>query len=288
MSDPYDLLVIGAGTAAMVAAMRVRAAGWRVAVVDSRPLGGTCALRGCDPKKMLIGGTAAVDHARRMGGRGVSGDAHVDWRALMAFKRSFTDPVPGKNEAHYADKGIDAFRGHARFTGPNSVEIEGVGVLRSKHFLIASGAEPVRLSIPGEEHLVDNEGFLALESLPKRIAMVGGGYVAAEFSHIAGVAGCEVTILQHGDRMLKGFDPDLVAWLMPAFEDQGIAVHTSTSVEAIGKTADGFRVKASSGGKQIAFDVDLVVHAAGRAPRFDELNVQAAGIDTANGKLKLN
>ncbi len=132
MSDPYDLLVIGAGTAAMVASMRVRAAGWRVAVavvvvvVDSRPLGGICALRGCDPKKKLIGGTSAVDHARRMGGRGVAGDARVRWRELMAFKRSFTDPVPGKNEALYADKGIDAFRGHTRFTGPISVEIEGV------------------------------------------------------------------------------------------------------------------------------------------------------------------
>ena len=288
MGDPYDLLVIGAGTAAMVASMRVRAAGWRVAVVDSRPLGGTCALRGCDPKKMLIGGTSAVDHARRMAGRGVAGDAHVDWRELMAFKRSFTDPVPGKNEARYADKGIDVFRGHARFTGPSSVEIEGVGVMRSKHFLIASGAEPLTLGIPGEEHLVDNEGFLALESLPKRIAMVGGGYVAAEFSHIAAVAGSEVTILQHGDRMLKGFDPDLVGWLMPAFEDQGIAVHTSTSVGAVERAATGFRVRASSGGKQLAFDVDLVVHAAGRAPRFDEMNVQAAAIETVNGRLRLN
>lgn len=288
MSDSYDLLVVGAGTAAMVASMRVRAAGWRVAVVDSRPLGGTCALRGCDPKKMLIGGTSAVDHARRMAGSGVAGDARVDWRELMAFKRSFTDPVPAKNEARYSDKGIDVFRGQARFAGPSSLEIEGVGVLRSRHFLIASGAEPVRLGIAGEQHLVDNEGFLALESLPKRIAMVGGGYIAAEFSHIAAVAGSEVTILQHGDRMLKGFDPDLVGWLMPAFEDRGIAVRTSTSVEAIKKTAKGFRVQATSGGQQRAVDVDLVVHAAGRAPRFDELNVQAAGIETVNGRLRLN
>ncbi|MGE4240701.1 dihydrolipoyl dehydrogenase family protein [Ramlibacter sp.] len=288
MGDPYDLLVIGAGTAAMVASMRARAAGWRVAVVDSRPLGGTCALRGCDPKKMLIGGASAVDHARRMAGKGVAGDARVDWRELMAFKRSFTDPVPGKNEARYADKGIDAFRGHARFTGPGSVEVEGVGLLRSKRFLIASGAEPVRLGIPGEEHLVDNEGFLAMDSMPKRILMVGGGYVAAEFSHIAAVAGSEVTILQHGDRMLKGFDPDLVGWLMPAFEDLGIAVRTSTSVEGIEKTADGFRVRASSGGERLEFDVDLVAHAAGRAPRFGDMNVQAAGIEVENGKLRLN
>ncbi len=279
---------MGAGTAAMVASMRVRAAGWRVAVVDSRPLGGTCALRGCDPKKMLIGGTSAVDHARRMAGKGVAGDAHVDWRELMAFKRSFTDPVPGRNEARYAEKRIDAFRGHARFTGPGSVEVDGVGPLRSKHFLIASGAEPVRLGIAGEEHLIDNEGFLSLNSLPKRILMVGGGFIAAEFSHIAAVAGSEVTILQNGALMLKGFDPDLVGWLMPAFEGLGIAVRTSTAVEGIEKTADGFRVRASSGGKPLAFDVDLVVHAAGRAPRFDEMNAQAAGIEVEDGKLRLN
>lgn len=288
MNASYDLLVIGAGTAAMVASMRVRAAGWRVVVVDSRPFGGTCALRGCDPKKMLIGGASAVDHARRMSGKGVAGDAHVDWRELMSFKRSFTDPVPEKNEARYADKGIDAFRGHARFTGPSSVEVDGVGELHAKHVLIASGAEPVRLGIPGEEHLVDNEGFLAMESLPKRILMVGGGYVAAEFSHIAAVAGSQVIILQHGERMLKSFDPDLVGWLMPAFQELGIEVRTSTSVEAIEKTEDGCRVRASSGGRQLAFDVDLVVHAAGRAPRFDDMNVRAAGIEVENGRLRLN
>jgi glutathione reductase (NADPH) len=288
MRDPYDLLVIGAGTAAMVASMRVRAAGWRVAVVDSRPLGGTCALRGCDPKKMLVAGASAVAHAERMKGKGVAGDLRVNWRDLMAFKRSFTDPVPGKNEARYADKGIDAYRGHARFTGSDTVDVQGVGELRAKRFLIASGAEPVRLGIPGEEHLVDSEGFLALESLPKRILMVGGGYVAAEFSHIAAVAGACVTILQHGERMLKGFDPDLVGWLMPAFQELGIEVRTSTSVDAIEKTNEGFRVRASSAGAPLAFDVDLVVHAAGRAPRFDELNVQAAGVDVENGKLKLN
>jgi glutathione reductase (NADPH) len=289
MTEPYDLVAIGAGTAAMVASMRARAAGWRVAVVDSRPLGGTCALRGCDPKKMLIGGASAVDHARRMRGKGVAGEARVDWRELMAFKRSFTDPVPGKNEARYAEKGIDAYRGHARFTGPDAIEVEGVGKLRAKRFLVASGAEPVRLGIPGEELLVDNEGFLALDTQPKRILMVGGGYVAAEFSHIAAVAGSEVAILQHGDRMLKNFDPDLVEWLMPAFAQLGIDVRTGTSVEAIERAGDGFRVTASSGGAQLAFDVDLVVHAAGRAPRFDELDVQAAGIEVdGRGRLRLN
>jgi len=287
MTGPYDLAVIGAGTAAMVASMRVRSAGWSVAVIDSRPLGGTCALRGCDPKKMLIGGASVIDHARRMEGKGVAGNSNIDWPELMAFKRSFTDPVPEKNEARYSGKGIDTYRGQARFTGPQSVDVDGVRV-QANHILIASGAEPVRLGIPGEEHLVDNEGFLALEQMPKRIVMVGGGYIAAEFSHIAALAGAEVTILQHGDRLLKNFEPDLVAWLMPAFERLGIQVRTGTSVEAVEKTATGFVVRASSGGAVLRFEADLVVHAAGRAPRWDDLNVQAAGVETKNERLLLN
>src|SRR6266487_1112753 len=107
MGKTYDLVIVGTGTAAMTAAMRVRAAGWSVAVIDFRPFGGTCALRGCDPKKMLVGGASAIDHIRRMRGKGPQGDVRLDWPELMAFKRSFTDPVPQKMEHRYADKGID-------------------------------------------------------------------------------------------------------------------------------------------------------------------------------------
>ena len=121
----YDLAVIGSGTAAMVAAMRVRAAGRSVAVIDHRPFGGTCALRGCDPKKMLIGGASALDHAQRMRGKGVAGDSRIDWAELMAFKRTFTDAVPAKHEATYAARGIDALHGRARFVGRNRIDVDG-------------------------------------------------------------------------------------------------------------------------------------------------------------------
>src|SRR3981081_3534938 len=123
--DAYDLIVIGTGTAAQVAAGRVRKAGRTVAVVDHRPFGGTCALRGCDPKKMLISGAEAVDAARRMQGHGVAGELRINWPELIAFKRSFTDPVPQKQEAHYAAQGIDAFHGLARFTEPDAVAAPG-------------------------------------------------------------------------------------------------------------------------------------------------------------------
>lgn len=287
MAKEYDLAIIGTGTAAQVAARRVRAAGWRVAVIDSRPFGGTCALRGCDPKKVLIGAAAALDHARRMQGKGITGEAHIDWPALMALKRRFTDPVPKQQERHYAEQGIDRYRGCARFAGRNALEVEDE-TLAAKHILIAAGAEPVKLGIPGEEHLITNEEFLALDMLPRHIVLVGGGYVAAEFAHIAAQAGARVTILQHGDRMLKNFDPELVGWLMEAFHARGIEVRTKTAVEAIAQTTSGLRVRAAAGTKKIAIEADVVVHAAGRAPALAALDLAAGGVDAKNGRLCLN
>ncbi|MBA3518418.1 MAG: NAD(P)/FAD-dependent oxidoreductase [Rhizobiales bacterium] len=287
MPREFDLIVIGTGTAARVAAMRCRKAGWTVAVIDCRPFGGTCALRGCDPKKMLIGGASTIDHARRMVGKGVAGAPHIDWPELIAFKRSFTDPVPTKHEESYAKNGVATFHGQARFTDRNSVEVEGTALV-ARFILIATGATAVALGIPGEEHLVTNEEFLALQGLPTRIIMVGGGYIAAEFSHIAARAGGQVIVLQRGERMLTHFDSDLVGWLMEKFQAAGIDVRTGTAVEGIENTAAGYRVKAASNGQTVTFDADLIVHAAGRAPNLDGLNLDRAGIAVEDGRLQLN
>lgn len=218
---------------------------------------------------------------------GVAGEVHIDWLALMAFKRAFTDPMPQKVEQRYQDKGIDTYHGKAHFTGKNTLQV-GDQLLEAKHILLASGAEPMKLNIPGEQYLMDNEGFLALESLPSRIVLVGGGYIAAEFSHIAARTGTKVTILQHGERMLKEFDADLVGWLMDSFTTLGIDVRTNTSLERIEKTANGYQVFSSNNGKQSMMETDLVVHAAGRAPDLTPLNLDGAGIDTEKGRLTLN
>src|SRR5437016_13357190 len=144
----YDLVIVGTGTAAMGAAMRVRAAGWSIAVIDFRPFGGTCALRGCDPKKMLIAGAETADNVGRMRGRGVAGDVRIDWPELIAFKRTFTDPISQQREHDYAERGIDTFHGHARVTDRNTMGVDGTA-LEGRHFLIAAGAEPIKLGIPG-------------------------------------------------------------------------------------------------------------------------------------------
>src|SRR5882672_1789261 len=287
MSKVHDLVIVGTGTAAMVAAMRVRAAGWSVAVIDFRPFGGTCALRGCDPKKMLVSGAEAIDFASRMRGHGVAGELNIDWPDLIAFKRSFTDSVPAKHERMYVAKGIDTFHGHARFTGRNTMQVDDE-VLEGRHFLIAAGAEPVKLGIPGEEYLATSEDFLNLERLPQRIVLVGGGYIAAEFSHIAARAGAKVTILQRGERMLVHFDPDLVDWLMEKFKKIGVEVRTRTKVEGIEKTVKGYAVRADSDGESTTVEADIVVHAAGRAPALDALDLGAAEVSVKSGRLELN
>lgn len=287
MAKTYDLVVIGTGTAAQVAASRCRSAGWRVAVIDHLPFGGTCQLRGCDPKKVLVGAAEAIDHGRRMRGKGVAGEPAIAWNELIRFKRTFTEGVPAMHERSFAKNGIDAYHGRARFRGPRSVEVGGE-VLEGRFVLIAAGAVPVRLGIPGEEHIITSTEFLELDQLPKRVLLVGGGYIAAEFSHIAARAGARVTVLQRADRMLTGFDPDLVGWLMEKFREIGVDVRLKARVTAIEKDAGAFSVRASSNGKNEVFTVDLVVHAAGRAPDLEPLALAAAGVESEKHRLKLN
>jgi glutathione reductase (NADPH) len=287
MSKQYDLIAIGTGTAASVAATRCRAAGWTVAVVDHLPFGGTCALRGCDPKKVLVGVTEAVDHCRRMRTRGIDGEPAIAWSDLIAFKRGFTDPVPAMKERRFADEGVDAYHGRARFRGPNSVQV-GDDLLDGRFILIAVGAVPMRLGILGEEHLVTSSEFLELDRLPKRMILLGGGFIAAEFAHIAARAGAQVTVLEQLPRMLMPFDPDLVGWLMEKFREIGIDVQLGTRVTAIDKTGSSLSVRASSNGTDRVFEADLVVHAAGRVPDLEPLDLTAGGVTTEKGRLRLN
>jgi glutathione reductase (NADPH) len=160
--------------------------------------------------------------------------------------------------------------------------------LKGRNIVIAAGARPVSLGFPGADQAITSDAFMELEDLPKRIVMVGGGYIAAEFSHIAARAGAKVTVLQRAERMLTRFDPDLVGWLMEKFLEIGIEVQTGTAVEAIEHAGSGFRVRARAKSREIAIDADLVVHTAGRAPDLDALNLAAAGVTVEHGQIVLN
>ena len=285
----FDLIVIGTGTAAMVTAAECRKAGWAVAVIDHRPFGGTCVLRGCDPKKVLVGAAEVMDGIRRLSEKGViKGKARIDWPALQRFKRSFTDPVPAQREQAFAERGIEAFHGRARFTGRNTVSVAGREELHARHIVIAAGAEPVHLPIDGFEHLASSEDFLALETLPQRLILVGGGYIGFEFAHIATRVGAQVTVLNRGERPLARFDPDLVALLVERTRALGVEVRLGHTVKAVHRDGEAFSVQAESSGGTVTLSADLVVHSAGRVPALDALDLEAGGIEHERGHLKLD
>jgi glutathione reductase (NADPH) len=288
MKQKFDLIAIGTGSAASAAASRCRAAGWQVAIVDSRPFGGTCALRGCDPKKVLVGAADVADWTRRMQGKGIRAEKlEINWQELMEFKRSFTGPVPKQSEAGLAKAGIAAFHGRARFVGPSTIQV-GDDLLEGRFVLIATGQKPADLKIPGAAHLTNSEQFLELDRLPARILFIGGGYIAFEFAHIALRAGARVTIVHRGARPLPLFDPDLVDQLVKHTRELGADIQLGSEAIGVEQTAGGLRVRISASGQQRTVDADLVVHAAGREPEIDDLNLEAAEVAWDKGGVRVN
>lgn len=274
----YDLIVIGAGMAGVTAANKCAAAGWKVAIVDALPYGGTCALRGCDPKKILRRGAEIIDSARLMRGKGINDDGlSIDWADLMAHKHGFTDPVPARMEAGLTGNGVTTLHGTARFTGPQTVAIDDTPCT-ARHFLITTGARPRPLDLPGHEHLLDSTGFLDLTELPRRILFVGGGFISFEFAHIAARAGSTPVILDRKLRPLKAFDPDLVDLLIDRGTKAGIENWPSATLTAVEKTSTGYQVSVDEPLRSTTREFDLVVHGAGRIPELTPLDLETAGV----------
>lgn len=272
MTHEFDLVVVGSGAGGSTVAYKCRAAGWRVAVVDALPFGGTCALRGCDPKKVLVGAAELIDWARRIADKGIVEAPRLDWPALMRFKRGFTDPVPEHREHALREAGVDVFHGRARFMAPDAVTVNQ-DKLTARHFLLANGARPVPLGIAGEEHLTYSDQFLELDTLPRRVLFVGGGYISFEFAHVAARAGARVQVVHRGARALAGFDPDLVKLLMDKTRTAGLDVHLDTRVTGIERTPDGLAVRVNKKGREERYTTDLVVHGAGRVPDLEDMDL---------------
>ena len=282
MSDRFDLFVIGAGMAGIAAATKCASRGWRVAIVDAVPYGGTCALRGCDPKKILRRGAEVIDAAKLMSGKGIDGNGlAINWADLMGHKHGFTDPVPEQMEESLQSVGVTTLHGVAAFTDSNHVEVNGT-TYEANRILIATGARPRPLDFAGHEHLIDSTEFLSLTTLPRRIAFVGGGFVSFEFAHIAARAGSAPVVIDRGHTPLKGFDPDLVELLIARGTDAGITVHRDSAITSVQKTESGFRVDIESDGAITTIETDLVVHGAGRVPELTALNLDAG--DVAYGR----
>ena len=270
MPERFEVVVIGSGSAASQIAYTCREAGRSVAVIDSKPFGGTCALRGCDPKRVLAGAGDLVDWARRMRGKGITGDARIDWPELMRFKRGFTDPVPQRTIDKFREQGIESIQGRAHFTSAKAVEVNGREI-SANAFALACGARAAHLGIPGQELLINNEGFLNLDEMPRSVLFVGGGYIAFEFAHLSARAGAKVTMIDGGPRPLRGFDSDLVERLASYTRKVGIGLRVNTKVERVEPGA------VFAGGER--FTAGLLVHAAGRTPNIDDLKLDRAGVE---------
>lgn len=269
----YDVMVIGSGTAAQNVAPRCAQEGLRVAVVDRLPYGGTCAQRGCDPKKVLLGAAEGVSRARGLDGEGLVGRPRIDWPALIARKRSFTAPVPERIEGWFRGAGIDTLHGGARLRDAHTVEVDG-RVLEARDLVIATGARPLDLGIPGAELVTTSEQFMELERLPPRVVFIGGGYISFEFAWLALAAGAEVTVLHRSAHVLKGFDPRLADALVDRYRSLGIDVRTDAPVREVMRVEGDLVVVTDTGDLR----ADLVVHGAGRVADLADLDLEAAGI----------
>jgi len=289
MIGTFDLIVIGSGSAAQAVASRCRKAGWTVAMVDKRPFGGTCPLRGCDPKKVLVEAAAAVNTARLLSGKGVRPDSlSIDWAELIRFKRTFTDPYPEHLTAKLARDGIVTFQNAARFAGPAHIDVGGTVLTAARAIVIASGARPMDLPIDGHEHAITSEQFLDLPSLPASLTFVGGGYISFEFAHVAARAGAHVTIVHRGNRPLPEFDAGLVERLVAGTRALGVDVRVNADVRAIQRVDGRYRVKVDGAAGPSVIDADAVVHGAGRVPDLDGLALDAGGVRHSRDGVAVN
>jgi len=277
MNKQYDLVVVGTGITSAVAT-RCREAGWSVAVVDRQPFGGTCALRGCMPKKILVSAADAVQAARDLTGKGVpAGSLTIDWPELMRFKRSMIGGTTERTEQSWAKMGVEEFHGLARFVGPTTLAV-GDDRLTGRHIVIAAGSVPGPLTFPGAERLSISDRFLELDRMPARVLFVGGGYISFEFAHVAARAGAQVTILHRGPRPLEGFDPDLVDMLVRRSRELGIKVEVGIDVSGVDAVGERLVVRGVQQGVEKNFETDLAVHGAGRVPELDALDLDAGGV----------
>ena len=296
----FDVFIIGGGPAGQHLARECRAAGMSVGITEYRGYGGACGLRGCDPKRVMVGVAEAVDAVDRLADRGLCGRATVEWAELADFVGTFVDDKPAESLAALREAGVTAYTGRARFTGERSLRVEGhteeddaprdpVDVT-AEHVVVATGQRPRPLDVPGAEHALTSADFHRLPELPRRLLFVGGGYIALESAHVARRCGAEITIVNDDDEPLAAFDPDLVGELIAATEDMGVEVVTEARVTAIAPLAEGgFRVTVEGAdGSETTREVDLVFNTSGRVADFEGLDLEAGGIAAGAGGIPVD
>lgn len=272
---PYDLFVIGAGSGGVRAARMAARHGARVAVAESGAFGGTCVNVGCIPKKLYSIAAHFADAFEQSRGFGwVPGEARLDWATLKARRAAEIGRLNGIYEGLLAGAGVTVLRGRARLVSDREVEVGGV-VHAARHILVATGSHPELPALPGAELAVSSDAMFDLPAFPRRLVVVGGGYIACEFASIFRGLGAEVTQLVRGDQVLRGFDDDVRAFLARQMAQHGIALRTGTRPTSIERADGALRVALEGGG---ALAADTVLMATGRRPNSAGLGLEALGV----------
>jgi glutathione reductase (NADPH) len=271
----FDLFTLGAGSGGVAGSRRAASYGARVGIAEAVRVGGTCVLRGCVPKKLLVYAAHFADDFADAAGFGWTVPTPgFDWAALIANKDRELDRLNGIYLKLLADSGVTLFEGHARLVDAHTVEI-GATRVTARRIMVATGAQPVLPAIPGIEHAITSNEALDLPALPRRIVIVGGGYIAVEFAGIFQALGVEVTLAIRADCVLRGFDEDVRLTLAHEMAGRGIEIMPRTVVTRIERTAAGLVVHTAAG-QQITADTAL--YATGRAPNTRGLGLEELGV----------
>jgi glutathione reductase (NADPH) len=272
MTYDFDLFVIGAGSGGVRAARFAAGYGARVAVAESRYLGGTCVNVGCVPKKLLVYGAHFADDFEQAQGFGWSlGEANFDWSTLIANKNREIERLNGIYRNLLVNSGVTLLEGHARIVDEHSVELGGKRY-SAKHILIATGGWPQIPDVPGHEHAIGSNEAFFLEQLPKRVLVVGGGYIAVEFASIFNGLGAKTSLLYRGELFLRGFDKAVRLHLQNELSKRGVELQFNSDIARIDKQADGSLRATLKDGRVL--EADCIFYATGRRPMLDNLGLE--------------
>ncbi|MCQ3002072.1 glutathione-disulfide reductase [Pseudomonas syringae] len=276
MAYDFDLFVIGAGSGGVRAGRFAAGFGARVAVAESRYLGGTCVNVGCVPKKLLVyGAHYAEDFEQAKSFGWTTGEPGFDWQTLIANKDRQIQHLNGIYRNLLVNSGVTLLEGHAALKGPHEVEVNGQSYT-AEHILIAVGGWPQVPDIPGREHAITSNEAFHLNQLPKRIVVVGGGYIAVEFASIFHGLGADTTLMYRGEMFLRGFDGSVRTHLHEELTKRGMDVRFNADIERIEKQADGSLQLLLKNGEQV--NTDCVFYATGRRPMLDNLGLEHVNV----------